>query len=60
MGSLSGDLFPLVAGFVFDVSGLTGRFAMMAVLFVVLGIAVQFPPVTFGKPMEEDEQVVHA
>ncbi|MDA3627566.1 MFS transporter [Saccharopolyspora sp. WRP15-2] len=60
MGSLSGGLFPLVAGFVFDASGLTGMFAMMAGLFVVLGIAVQFPPETFGKPMEEDEDVVHA
>ncbi|SEG77189.1 MFS transporter, putative metabolite:H+ symporter [Saccharopolyspora kobensis] len=60
MGSLSGGLFPLVAGFVFDLSGLTGMFTMLAVLFVILGIAVQFPPETFGKPMEEDEQIAHA
>ncbi|MEV6231802.1 MFS transporter [Saccharopolyspora shandongensis] len=60
MGSLSGGLFPLVSGFVFDASGLTGMFTLLAALFVILGIAVQFPPETFGKPMEEDEQIVHA
>jgi putative MFS transporter len=58
MGSLSGGLFPLVSGVVFDASGLTGMFAMLASLFVVLGIAVQFPPETFGKPMEEDPVAV--
>lgn len=55
MGSLSGGLFPMVTGLVFDTAGLTGMFALLASLFVVLGIAVQFPPETFGKPLEEDD-----
>jgi putative MFS transporter len=55
MGSLAGGLFPLVTGLVFDASGLTGMFALLASLFVILGIAVQFPPETFGKPLEEDD-----
>ena len=33
---------------------LTGMFATLAGLFVILGIVVQFPPETFGQPMEED------
>jgi MFS transporter, putative metabolite:H+ symporter len=57
MGSLSGGLFPLVSGAVFDASGLAGMFGMLAGLFVVLAVAVQFPPETFGKPMEEDEPI---
>lgn len=53
-GSLSGGLFPLISGIIFDAAGLTGMFATLAGLFVILGIVVQFPPETFGKPMEED------
>ena len=39
---------------IFDAAGLTGMFATLAGLFVILGIVVQFPPETFGQPMEED------
>lgn len=53
-GSLSGGLFPLISGVIFDSAGLGGMFATLAGLFVILGIVVQFPPETFGKPMEED------
>ncbi len=53
-GSLSGGLFPLISGVIFDASGLLGMFATLAGLFIILGIVVQFPPETFGKPMEED------
>ena len=56
-GSLSGGLFPLVAGAVFDLYGLVGMFSVLAALFVVIAIAIQFPPETFGKPMEEEEFV---
>ncbi|MGN8026515.1 MFS transporter [Microbacterium sp. 22242] len=57
MGSLSGGLFPLITGMVFDASGLWGMFGLLAMLFVLLGIVVQFPPETFGKPLEEDDLV---
>ena len=53
-GSLAGGLFPLISGVIFDAAGLTGMFATLAGLFVILGIVVQFPPETFGQPMEED------
>ncbi|WP_309132530.1 MFS transporter [Brevibacterium sp.] len=56
-GSLSGGLFPLVAGAVFDSHGLVGMFSVLAGLFVIIAIAIQFPPETFGKPMEEEELV---
>ncbi|MFF2452508.1 MFS transporter [Isoptericola sp. NPDC058082] len=54
-GSLSGGLFPLVSGAVFDRYGIVGMFGVLAALFVVLAVVVQFPPETFGKPMEEEE-----
>jgi putative MFS transporter len=53
-GSLSGGLFPLISGAIFDASGLGGMFTTLAVLFGILAITVQFPPETFGKPLEED------
>ncbi|MEE2527542.1 MFS transporter [Pseudarthrobacter sp. J75] len=53
-GSLSGGLFPLISGVIFDSAGLLGMFATLAGLFIILGIVVQFPPETFGKPLEED------
>lgn len=54
-GSLSGGLFPLAAGMIFDAGGLLAMFATLAALFIILGITVQFPAETFGKPMEEDD-----
>ena len=51
---MAGGLFPLISGVIFDAAGLTGMFATLAGLFVILGIVVQFPPETFGQPMEED------
>ncbi len=53
-GSLSGGLFPLISGVIFDTAGLMGMFTALACLFVILAIAVQFPPETFGQPLEED------
>lgn len=58
-GSLSGGLFPLIAGAIFDSAGLTGMFITLATLFLILGVVVQFPPETFGKPMEEDNGAIY-
>jgi MFS transporter, putative metabolite:H+ symporter len=55
VGSLSGGLFPLISGAVFDAHGLRGMFSLLAALFVVLAVAVRFPEETFGKPMEEGD-----
>lgn len=54
LGSLSGGLFPLLAGVVLDASGVGGMFALLAGLFAVCAIAVQFPHETVGRPMVED------
>lgn len=59
-GSLAGGLFPLISGIVFDNFGTFGMFSVLAGLFLILGIVVQFPPETFGKALEEDEEVTHA
>ena len=40
----------------FDSAGLPGMFTTLAVLFCILAIVVQFPPETFGKPLEEDTE----
>ncbi|MEW1983832.1 MFS transporter [Pseudarthrobacter oxydans] len=53
-GSLSGGLFPLISGVIFDAAGLMGMFTTLAGLFIILGVVVQFPPETFGQPLEED------
>lgn len=55
LGSLSGGLFPLVAGWILDMSGVVLLFVVLTGLFVVCATAVQFPKETFGRPMTEDE-----
>ena len=47
-------LFPLISGVIFDAAGLMGMFTTLAGLFIILGIVVQFPSESFGKPLEED------
>ena len=54
VGSLSGGLFPVIAGKVFDAYGLGSMFSILACLFVIIGLTIQFIPETFGMPMEED------
>ncbi|HEV7949000.1 MAG TPA: MFS transporter [Glaciihabitans sp.] len=54
LGSLSGGLFPLIAGAVLENFGVGGMFAVLSGLFVICAIAVQFPKETVGRPMEEE------
>lgn len=54
LGSLAGGLMPLLAGRLFDVAGIGGMFTLMAGLYVVFAIAVQFPPEILNRPMEEE------
>ncbi|GAA1416056.1 MFS transporter [Glutamicibacter uratoxydans] len=58
-GSLSGGLFPLIAGAVFDAGGIAAMFSVMAGLFVVLAISIRFVPETFGKPLQEDDNAIY-
>lgn len=54
LGSLSGGLFPLVAGMVLDTYGVGAMFGLLTVLFTLCALAVRFPKETFGLPMPED------
>lgn len=54
IGSLSGGLFPLIAGAVLDSFGVAAMFALLTTLFAVCALAVRFPAETFGLPMPED------
>ena len=49
---MAGAWMPLLAGRVFDVAGVAGMFTMMAGMYAIFAIAVQFAPETFGKSME--------
>ncbi len=57
VGSLSGGLFPVLAGYVFDAHGLGSMFAILAALFVMIGVSIQFIRETYGQPMEEEDEV---
>lgn len=55
IGSLSGGLFAWISSAVLDAAGVGTAFAMLSGLFLICGIAVQFPPETVGKPLPEDD-----
>ncbi|MFG1184273.1 MFS transporter [Xanthobacter aminoxidans] len=52
LGTMAGAWMPLLAGRVFDMAGVAGMFTMMAGMYAIFAIAVQFAPETFGKSME--------
>lgn len=58
VGSLSGGLSPLIAGKIFDAQGLGSMFGVLSVLFVIIIVVIRFIPETFGRPMEEDDELV--
>lgn len=58
VGSLSGGLFPMIAGKVFDTYGLGSMFAILACLFLVIGLVIHLIPETLGKPLEEEDTPV--
>lgn len=55
LGTMAGALMPLVAGKVFDAAGVAGMFTLMAGMYVVFAVAIQFVPETFGKSIEGAE-----
>ncbi|WP_354685743.1 MFS transporter [Cupriavidus necator] len=53
LGTLAGALTPLISGRVFEVYGVGGMFSMLAAMYAVFALSVQFAPETFGRPMGE-------
>jgi MFS family permease len=52
LGTVGGALSQLAAGKLFDLYGVTGMFAMIASMYALFAIAIQFAPETFGKSIE--------
>jgi putative MFS transporter len=52
LGTMAGAWMPLVAGRVFDMGGTAGMFSLMAGMYAIFAVAVQFAPETFGRSME--------
>ena len=48
----------MIAGKVFDAYGLGSMFAILACLFVIIGLVIHFIPETLGKPMEEEDDLL--
>lgn len=55
LGTLAGALTPLLSGRVFETYGVGGMFSMLAAMYAVFALSVQFAPETFGRPMGEPE-----
>ena len=53
LGTLAGALTPLVSGRVFETYGVGGMFSMLAAMYAVFALSVQFAPETFGRAMGE-------
>ncbi|KWR74939.1 MFS transporter [Cupriavidus sp. IDO] len=51
LGTLAGALTPLVSGRVFESYGVGGMFSMLAAMYAVFALSVQFAPETFGRAM---------
>jgi MFS family permease len=51
-GTAAGSFMPVVSGKVVDGFGLVGMFAMIAFMYAIFAICIQFVPETYGKSME--------
>ncbi len=52
LGTMAGAWMPLVAGRVFEMGGTAGMFSLMAGMYAIFAVAVQFAPETFGRSIE--------
>lgn len=52
LGTVGGALSQVLAGKMFDLYGVGGMFGMIAAMYLVFAVAVQFAPETFGKSIE--------
>jgi len=52
VGFLSASIFPLIAGWLFEIGGVLPMFAMIAVMYIVMAAVVRFGPETHGVSLE--------
>jgi MFS family permease len=57
LGTMAGAWMPLVAGSMLDMGGAAGMFTLMAVMYAIFAVAVQFAPETFGRSMESGTDI---
>ncbi|MBS7777820.1 MFS transporter [Acidovorax sp. CCYZU-2555] len=55
LGTIGGAMSQVLAGKMFDLYGVAGMFGMIAAMYVLFAIAVQFAPETFGRSIEEEQ-----
>jgi putative MFS transporter len=55
LGTIGGAMSQVLAGRMFDLYGVAGMFGMIAAMYVLFAIAVQFAPETFGRSIEEGQ-----
>ena len=53
LGTIGGAMSQVLAGKMFDLHGVSGMFGMIAAMYFIFAIAVQFAPETFGRSIEE-------
>ncbi len=56
-GSAAGSLIPPISGALFDTYGLLGVFGLASAMYIVFAISIQFGPETYGKSMEDPNQL---
>lgn len=56
LGTVGGALMQLVAGRMFDLYGVAGMFGLIAAMYLIFAVAVQFAPETFGKSIEDEAE----
>jgi putative MFS transporter len=56
LGTVGGALSQVLAGRMFDLYGVAGMFGMIAAMYGIFAVAVQFAPETFGKSIEDEAE----
>lgn len=55
LGTIGGALMQMVAGKMFDLYGAAGMFGLIACMYLIFAVSVQFAPETYGQSIEDDE-----
>jgi MFS family permease len=53
IGNVAGAVMPFAAVFIFDRTGISGVFLMIAVMYTLLAVVCRFAPETLGRPLED-------
>jgi len=56
LGTVGGALSQLLAGKAFDLYGVAGIFGMIAGMYAIFAVAIQFAPETFGRPIDTEPE----